>query len=553
MASLVATSAFAERGTDGVVNILSWQAPSMMNPYLSGGEKEADAASLVLEPLASYDEDGELFPRLAAIIPTIENGGVSKDLKSIIWKLKPDLKWSDGTPVTTKDVIFTANYCMDPKGGCAALARFQGVDKVEALDPLTVKVTFKAPTAIPYTLFVSMWSPIIQAKQFADCLGEKASTCTEANFNPIGTGPFVVAKFRPNDAILFKANPNYRDPNKPAFAGINFKGGGDAMGAARAVLQTGEYDYAGMLQVAPDVLGKMDKAGKGKVLLALGTNVETLFMNLTDPSPDLPPEERSTAKHPHPILGDIRVRKALSMALDRQRLSDIGYGSMAKPTCDWVPAPANFAAGNTGCLKQDIPGAQKLLEEAGWKLGSDGFREKAGKKLKLTFVTTTNAVRNQFQAIIKQWWHDIGVDVELKSLDGSIFFGTDPSISDTYQKFYADVEMWTNYSDSPDPGSYVATYTCNQIPRPDNQWQGFNVPRYCDKEYDALVTELGKTADVEKRGEMVKELNTMLTDSDTIMPLVWRSSPAAISNTLGGYVSSWDSRFSNAQDWYRKK
>lgn len=554
MVTVLVTSAFAERGADGAVNILNWQAPSMMNPYLSGSDNDTIPASLVLEPLAGYDENGELFPRLAADIPTVENGGISKDLKSITWKLKPGLKWSDGTPVSAKDVVFTANYCMDPKGGCAQLDKFKGVDKVEALEDLTVKVTFKEATAVPYTLFVSASSPIIQAKQFADCLGAKAPTCTEANFYPVGTGPFVATNFKPSDAVQLKANPNYRDENKPAFAQVNYKGGGDALGAARAVLQTAEYDYALNMQLAPDVLGKMEKVGKGKVLSSYGTWVETLFINLTDRSSSLPPEERSTAKHPNPILSDVRVRKALSMALDRARLSEIGYGSMGKPTCDWIPAPAHFAAGNTECLKQDTPGAVKLLDEAGWKPGPDGIREKDGKKMMLTFVTTTNSIRNQFQAIIKQWWDEIGVDVELKSLDTSVMFSGDSSSTDTAQKFYADVQMWTNYASGTDLGSYVKTYTCSQAPGPDNKWQGWNMPRYCDNDYETLVTELGRTADVEKRGEIVKKLDTMLVDSYAIMPLVWRSNVSAISSTLGGHaMNAWDSELWNAQDWHRKK
>jgi len=544
VASLVGTSALAQRGADGVVNILSWQAPSIMNPYLAGGSNDADPASLVLEPLAGYDQDGNLFPRLARDIPTVENGGVSKDLKSINWKLKPGLKWSDGSPVTSEDVVFTAHYCMDPKGGCAALAFFQGVDKVEALDDLTIKVTFKQPTAVPYTLFVSEWSPIIQAKQFANCLGAKSQTCTEANFYPVGTGPFVIANFKPNDAIQLKANLHYRDPNKPHFSEVNYKGGGNALGAARAVLETSEYDYAGGLQLAPDVLSKMEKAGKGEVRVTFGSLVEFLFMNLSDPSPSLPPMERSTTKHPNPILSDIRVRRALSMALDRARLSDIGYGPMGKPTCDWIPAPANFAAGNTECLKQDIPGANRLLDEAGWKRGPDGIREKDGKEMKLTFVTTTSAVRNQFQAIIKQWWHEIGVEVELRSVDASVFFSSDPSNPDTYQNFYADVEMWANNFSGTDPAEYVARNTCSQP----------NVPRYCDANYDALVIELGKTADIEKRGEIVKKLNATLTDSYAIVPLVWRANVSGISKTLGGpAVNAWDSGLWNAQDWHRKK
>ncbi|MFB6421549.1 peptide ABC transporter substrate-binding protein [Bradyrhizobium tunisiense] len=554
-ATFVAAPALAApgRGTQGTVNIIYWQAPSMMNPYLSGGDKDTDAASLVLEPLAGRDENAELFPRLAVDIPTAENGGVSNDFKSITWKLKPGLKWSDGTPVTAKDVVFTANYCMTPQTGCGALGRFRAVDKVEAVDELTVKVTFNEMMPDPYEPFVSEGSPIIQAKQFSDCLGEKASSCTEANFNPIGTGPFVVTSFKPNDAIQLKANPNYRDPNKPAFAEVSFKGGGDAMGAARAVLQTGEYDFAWNTVVAPDVLKKMEEAGKGKVILFFGTPVETVVLNLTDPSSSLPPEERSSAKHPHPILSDVRVRKALSMALDRATLSKIGYGFMGKPTCDIISAPERFAAGNRNCLKQDIKGAQKLLDEAGWSPRPDGIREKNGKTLKLTFQTSTNSVRQQLQAMIKQWWREIGVDVELRNINASVFFSTDPGSPDTYQKFYADVEMLT-FLPSNEPGRWVAGVTCDKAPRADNQWRSANIARYCDKDYDALVSELNKTADIGRRAQIFKKLNNMLTiDSNTYLPLVWRAGPNAVSNTLGGVILPWDSPFGNIQDWYRKK
>jgi len=552
---LLASPALAARGTDGTVNILYWQAPSILNPYLSGGIKDVEASSLVLEPLAGFDEKGKLFPRLAQDIPTVENGGVSKDLKSITWKLKPGLKWSDGTPVTAKDVVFTAKYCMDPQGGCAQLSHFEGVDKVEAVDDLTVKITFKQQMPVPYGPFVSAQSPILQEKQFADCLGAKAPTCTTANFNPIGTGPFVVTQFKPNDVIEMKANANYRDPDKPRFANVNFKGGGSALAAARAVLQTGEYDYAWNLQLAPKVLKGMEKEGKGKVLVGFGTLVERLMMNLTDASPNLPADTRSTAKAPNPYLSDVRVRKALSLAIDRATLNKIGYGFMGRATCDWIPAPENFAAHATSCLKQDTDGAKKLLDEAGWKPGPDGIRVKDGKRLKLVFQSSTNAVRQQFQAIIKQWWHEIGVDAELKNINASVFFGGDPGSPDTFQKFYADVEMYANNFNGTDPAPYVAQYTCDKAPRPATQWQGQNIVRYCNKDYDKLVLELGHTADYEKRGEIIKKLDTMLTmDSYSIVPLVWRGRTSAISNTLGGDImNTWDSEMWNAQDWYRKK
>lgn len=548
-------AALASRGGDGTVNILFWQAPSILNPYLSGGEKDTAAASLILEPLAGYDQNGKIVPRLAVEIPTLENGGVSKDLKSITWKLRPDLKWSDGTPVTASDVVFTANYCMNPKGGCAQLSAFEGVTKVEALDNLTVRIVFNSPTAVPYGPLVGSSSPIIQAKQFADCVAEKAPTCTEANFNPIGTGPFVVTSFKPNDAIEMKANQNYRDPAKPAFDSVYLKGGGDALGAARAVLQTGEFDYSYDLRVAPNVLKKMAETGKGKLIVDFGAQVEILLVNLTDASPSLPPDDRSTLKHLNPILGDVRVRRALSMAIDRGTLVKVGYGFMGKATCDLVPAPADFAAGNTDCLNRDVEGAKELLDQAGWKVGSDGIREKDGTKLKLVFQTSTNTVRQQFQAIMKQWWGEIGVDVELRNIDSAIYFGSDPGSPDTYVKFYADLEMYADYFSGTDPGRYVTNNSCNQIPQPNNQWQGTNITRFCDERYDALVKELAKTADVEKRGAIVKQLNNILTkDSSVILPLVWRGYVSAISNTLDGYrMNVWDTDLWNAQDWRRSQ
>jgi peptide/nickel transport system substrate-binding protein len=260
--------AWAARGGDGELKILFWQAVSTLNPYLSGGIKEGFASSIVLEPLASFNEKGELTSRLAESLPTLENGGISPDFISVTWKLKPGVKWSDGSPFTADDVVFTWAYCKAPGGGCAQAAKFTGVKSVEALDPLTVKVTFTAPTPYPYQAFVGATSPILRKAQFQDCLGPKAPGCTAANFGPIGTGPFEVKAFKPNDSIVYIANENFRDPDKPAFASVNLKGGGDALSAARAVLETGEYDYAWNIQIEPEVLKGMVDAGKASISTA---------------------------------------------------------------------------------------------------------------------------------------------------------------------------------------------------------------------------------------------------------------------------------------------
>lgn len=452
------------------------------------------------------------------------------------------------------DVKFTGEYCMHPEGGCAQSGKFEGVSSIDVIDDKTVRVNFENPTPNPYTAFMGALSPILQKAQFENCMGAKAPECTDANFGPIGTGPFVVTDFRPNDVATFKANENYRDANKPAFAEVVLKGGGDAASAGRAVMETGEFDYAWNLQLAPDVIANMAKGGKGTPISAFGTLVERIELNMTNPSSDLPEGERSTAAHPHPFLSDINVRKALSMAIDRDLLVEIGYGQAGRPACDIVPAPQMYAAGNTSCIGQDIDGANALLDDAGWMRGPDGVRAKDGVRLSMLYQTSTNAVRQDFQAIIKEWWSMIGVETELRNISGSVYFGGDPSSPDTFQKFYADAEMYANNFDGTDPQSYLASYTCEKAPRPDTQWQGENINRYCDPAYDALVEELSQTGDLAERSRIAKKLNNMLTvESYTILPLVDRGRVSAHANSLGGVVlNTWDSELWNVADWYRK-
>ena len=553
LALSVAPAAQAGRGDDGQVSLIYWQAPSIMNPYLSGGTKEQEAASLVLEPLVRYDETGTMVPWLVDTIPTVGNGGVAADLTSITWKLKAGLKWSDGSPVTSEDVKFTWEYCTAEGGGCAKIDKFGGIASIDTPDSRTLKISFDGPKPFPYTAFVGAEAPIIQKAQFADCLGAKAPECTEDNFAPIGTGPFRVTEFRPNDVITLEANPNYRDPDKPAFATVLFKGGGDAAAAGRSVLETGEFDYAWNLQLAPDVLKGMQAAGMGKVVSSFGTLVERIMVNLSDPDASHG-DRRSTRDNPHPFLSDKAVRQALSMAVDRALLVEVGYGDAGKVTCNVLPAPAIYAStANDGCMKQDIEGAKALLERAGWvDSDGDGVREKNGVRLSLLYQTSTNAVRQDFQALVKQWWSEIGVETELRNIDASVFFGGDPGSPDTFQKFFADVEMYANNFNGTDPEAYMANWRCDDIPSPENQWQGNNMPRFCNAEYDDLVSRMQRTGELNERAKLAKAMNDMLMQEYVIIPLVYRGRVSAHANKLKGVIlNTWDSELWNAADWSR--
>jgi peptide/nickel transport system substrate-binding protein len=552
--ALTAGAAQAERGSDGEVRILYWQAVSIMNPFLSNGTKDIEAASLSLEPLARFDQDGLMVPYLAEEIPTLENGGISQDLTTITWKLKEGLLWSDGTPVTAEDAVFTWRYCTNPDGGCAQASNFSDVSAMEAVDDRTLKITFSGPKPYPYGPLTGAQSPVLQKAQFAECVGAAAPTCTEANTRPIGTGPFVVTDFKANDVVSFAANPHYRDPAKPAFATAVIKGGGDPASAARSVLETGEYDYAWNTFVEPEVLDAMLAAGKGEIVSGFGTLVERIHVNQTDPSP-AHGAERSTAAHPHPFLTDEAVVKALSLAIDREIIVETGYGAAGQPTCNFVPAPAyNASPNNTWCLKQDMAQAGKLLDDAGWAKGSDGVREKDGVRLSLLFQTSTNSVRQGAQALIKQWWEELGVETELRNIDAAVFFGADPGSPDTLQKFFADVEMYANNFDGTDPEKYLGEWVCDEAPRPETQWQGPNTSRFCSEEFDAKMAEMAKAAGQDARAKVAIELNDMIVNSSSIIPLVHRGRVSAKSNALDGVVfGAWDSELWQIADWSRAK
>ncbi len=559
MAVLLAaiSDAAAERGADGQLKMLYWQAPSILNPFLSSGIKDLHAASMVLEPLARYDENGEMVPALAVEIPTLENGGIASDLMSMTWKLRSGVLWSDGSPFTAADVAFTAAYCMDPDIGCNAASRFQGVESVKAIDAHTVRIWFQVPMPFPYGPFVGSVTPVMQRKQFANCMGERALECVEQNFGPIGTGPFRVEQFHPNDRVLYKLNERYRDPGLPGFSSILLKGGGSAVSAARDVLETGEYDYAWNLQVEPEILASLAEKGKGEVLTAFGALVERLVVQLTNPDPALG-DGRATYQgggNPHPFLSEPAVRRALSMAIDRNALVDAGYGPTGRATCNILPAPAVYAStANDWCKAQDLDGANRLLDNAGWTRAPDGIRAKDGVRLSITFQTSTNAVRQGTQALIKQMWREIGVDTELKDIEATVFFGSDPASQDTYQKFYADIEMYTGYFDGADPQSYLQNWTCDEIPGLETQWIGGNIPRYCDAAYDRLARSLSETAGIERRAEIARRMNDMLIDYGALIPLIHRGEVAARALSLGGVRhNAWDATTWNIQEWHLLK
>ena len=560
VAGLLATS--CGEADDDTLTILYWQAPTIANPYLAGGNKDVDASALILEPLANYDEQGRLAPRLAEEIPTVENGGISEDMTTINWKLKEGILWSDGTPLTVEDIIFTHRYlCSLPSTeDVCDLIPVGNVDPVKDL-PLNIRITFTSPVIYPYTLFVGASLPVLQKAQFANCVGEVAQECRTENLYPIGTGPYKIIDFTVSESetettsvLTYEINEHFRTSEK-LFSKVVIKGGGDAAASARAVLETGEADYGWNLQVDPETLKTLEDGGKGTVEPAFASLVEHLMVNFTNPDPALG-DQRSEwleGNNPHPFLTDLAVRKALSLAIDRVHIAEQLYGHTGKATCNVLPAPLEYASPNNDeCLTQDIEGAKTLLDEAGWTPGDDGIREKGGTRLNITYQTSTNPVRQATQELIQQWWQEIGVETELNNIDGGVFFTSDPDNPNNLWRFYADVQMFANGA-SIDPQGYLSGWQTTEITSSENNWMGGNIPRWSNQEYNDLYQELTRTPIGTERENLVIRLNDLLVQNYVLIPLVDRAFASAFSNSLKGVrVNGWDSELWNIHEWYRE-
>lgn len=549
-----AQAAAGGRGTGGTLKILYWQAPTILNEHQSQGTKDQDASRLVMEPLAALDPDGKPVPVLAAEIPTLENGGIAKDLKSITWKLKPGLKWSDGSPFTADDVVFTWQYIADPKTAAVTTDTVSGVTNVEAKDPNTVVVSFQDPNPYPYQLFVSARGPILQKKQFQDYIGEKAKDAP-GNLAPIGTGPYKVVDFKPGDVVTYTINENYRDPNKPYFHDVQIKGGGDATSAARAVFQTGEVDYAWNLQVEQQVLNQLSQGGKANLVTALSPNVERLLINFADPNAD-DGGARAEPTTKHPFFSDLNVRKAFAMAVDRKSIGDQLYGPTGKASCNIITSPPDVVSKNTDSMdvcQFDIAKANQLLDQAGWTRGSDGIREKDGVRMHVLYQTTVNPLRQKEQDIVKNGWQQLGVEVELKSVDAGVFFSSDAGNPDTASHFYTDVEMYTNGAATPDQTQYVDLWASDQIASKANNWHGNNYHRWSNADYDAIYNQLKTETDPAKRRDLIIKANDLLVSQVVVIPLVARTQPTdGISKSIQGEIPNpWDSVLWNIADWVK--
>jgi peptide/nickel transport system substrate-binding protein len=539
-----------KRGGGGALRMLWWQAPTLLNPHFATGTKDQDASRIFYEPLAGFDPDGNVVPALAAELPSVQNGGLAKDLTWVTWRLKKGVAWHDGKPFTADDVVFNYEFVIDPANKTVTTGSYSEIAKIEKLDSHTVKLTFKKPQPFWSDAFCGVRGMIIPKHVFEPFRGAKAQEAP-ANLKPVGTGPYRILDFRPGDIVRAEANPNYHVPNRPFFDALEMKGGGDAASAARAVLQTGEYDYAWNLQVEDDILKRMEQGGKGRVNIWATGNPEHIQCNTTDPWTEVD-GERSSIKTTHPTLSDPAVRQALNLLVDRSAVQEQIYGRGGQTSANFLNAPSRLHSKNTR-WEFNVEKANQILDGAGWRRGADGVRVKDGKRLKFLYQTSINAPRQKTQAIVKQAAAKAGIEIELKSVVASVFFASDPANPDTYPHFYSDLQMYNTTMSAPDPQPFMLQFCSWEAAQKANNWQGRNITRFRNEEYDRAYRAAEGEVDPVKRAGLFIKMNDIVISNVAVIPVLWRNGVSGSHLKLRGMdLTGWDGTLWRLPYWYKE-
>ncbi|MDQ3653532.1 MAG: peptide ABC transporter substrate-binding protein [Chloroflexota bacterium] len=508
------------RSEGGELRILVPQGASALSVHNATGGKDIAAGSIISEPLLAYAPDTSLVANLVTEVPSFENGLLASDLSSVTFNLLPGVLWSDGQPFTADDVVFTWEWNVDEANGSIDRTSWELLSNVEAVDELTVLATFGSPTIGWFQPFGSNIG-VIYPRHFWDGKDAAAANLEFAE-SPIGTGAFVLESLAPNDQVIYLANESYREPNKPFFSRVIIKGGGDAPSAVRAVTSTADWDLAFTLQIDSTAL-EAALGDQGAVYGPPGTGVEKIQFNFSDPNTEVD-GQRSQKDTPHPFLTDKAVRQAISLAINRQVLSDNLYaGAPSEPPGRNILAGMDIYDSPNTTWEFNPEAAAAMLDEAGWVLNGN-VREKDGMRLSLKYVTTTAEVRQKVQAVVKDNLVDIGFDVELVAIEGGTFFDGSPGNEQNFTHFYSDMQEYTDGATSAFPVNYMKYWYAGpdgeNIAQAENDYTGTNKTRYSNTDYDAAFERIAAVATQDEAIALFIELNDHVINEVVEIPLV---------------------------------
>lgn len=538
LACLFAGGALAqERG--GTATVLLPEDLPTLNPYLSTAFITLQVTPAVLEPLVEVDADGQYQPLLAAEVPTRENGGISEDGRTVTWRLKDDVTWSDGEPLTAGDVVFTWEAATAP--GSVRAGAFAGVESVEAVDEHTVEVR--------YSEFDSSYLDQFQWGILPRHAAGPAEDMANWAYNraPVGTGPFVLDDWRTGDRLIFSRNEAYREEGRPYLDRVVFMVVPSE--ETRAAMMT-RGDAERMLWPSATQREIFEESAATRYELVPSIWILRMFLNLGERANPV------EGQAPHPILGDERVREALATGIDYDMIIE----GLAEGRVQRTASP--FELGWYDCdvapPAYDPERAAALLEEAGWVMGRDGVRVAQGARyapdgtrLSLEMVGYTDfRLLEQTELVIADMWEELGVETNVRNVEQSVLFG---GWSDRAARKTGDFDILvydTGAGINPQLHVFELLHS-SRIPSRGNEGAGGNYSRWSNPRVDELLEQAGTEPSLEARREAYCEIAEIVNDELPQIYLYQFQDGHALAESLQGVTpSTWGGLAWDVENWW---
>jgi len=516
--------------------VFAAQEPETLHPFRSTGtQTNALVYRLAVEGLTAAAPDGSPRALLAVEVPTVTSGAVRltpDGAMTVRWTLRPDLRWSDGTTLTSADVRFTWRAVMtDPL--VSTREGYELITDIETPDDRTALVRYRAIDAAYAVRFDALLPRHVL---------EGANDAAVAAYAraPLGTGPFRITEFVSGDHVTAERNERYRVAGRPYLDRVIFRFV-PSVETAKLQLRAGEVDAAGSLSEVDAAELEADPAIQ--MTSVPSPAVETLAFNLNRPG--------STS--PHPVLGDLDVRRALVLATPKALIvNKLLYGRTRAGSSE---IPIGWAArGDLAQQSYDVVLAAKLLDDAGWRRAVDGVRVKDGMRLSLRVVSTTgNKLREQIEQVLVDEWRELGVELRIANVPSAVLTGAWQSNGvrkrGDFDLLLAQVGLGVT---SPDPQTYLAQrHRCDAIPRAENSGAGSNYEHFCDARVDRLLDEAGHTLERDRRRDLYGEVLSILNERAIAVWLYDRGRYDAFRTRVRGYApNGWDVATWNAAEWY---
>ncbi len=464
--------------------------PDSLIPNASVSTFSGIVDQAIWSPLFYGDAQGNIQPDLATEIPTTANGGVSADVKTWTFHLRPGLKWSDGQPLDSRDVDYSWKLWTGGKFPSASTIGFNLIASAD-ISPDNLTITFHLKQS--FAPFLSVWvdglNAPLPAHHYSSMAPDKIQTSSDNLNPPVTSGPFIMRESVSGDHYTVIRNPNYywASEGYPYLDKVIFHIVPDQNTILKD-LQAGNIDSAWFLDVTK-VQAYKQLTNYKLSSNPNAANFEAMYFNFHNS-----------------ILGtDIKVRQAMAMAVDHNTLIEVARRGYAAPLCiDHGQAYHPGYQSNAPCPKFDVAGANALLDADGWVKGSDGFRHKGGQVLAFKYSTTANNTwRSDDEQILQQNMKAIGINLEIQNYPASTFFGT--FLPDGKPGMYDIAEFENSFIYDADDSSLLA---CNQIPP-----NGFNITSYCNHQLDNLYVQEQSTADPAARQQIFNQIHQIyLTD-----------------------------------------